>query len=177
VTKSGALYICGTTHKGLAANCLYKTLGQDHDLLSFYKVGGHAMDYKTSAKCPTGAAEDLARREGAPKEVVAKRLGMESADLLGKDHDTNYLTEPGLKIISSSVTHIHSAAVSEDGRCFTWGCGSDGRTGLHAFMRGPSGSKRLMKCYISSPSVVEALEEKKVLDACACRNYTLFVVA
>ena len=78
--------------------------------------------------------------------------------------------------LSTQPTHIHSVAVSADGRCFAWGCGSDGRTGLRAFMRGPSGSKRLMKCYVSSPSVVEALEDKVVIDACACRNFTVYVV-
>ena len=176
VTADGALWISGTTHKGMGADCLYKTLSPDTDLLSFYRVGGAAQDVKSQTKCPTGGAEDFARKDCAPREVSARRLGMASADDFGANRCTGYLTEPGLKIVSTQPTHIHSVAVSADGRCFAWGCGSDGRTGLRAFMRGPSGSKRLMKCYVSSPSVVEALEDKVVIDACACRNFTVYVV-
>ena len=41
-------------------------------------------------------------------------------------------------------------------------CGSDGRTGLRALMRGPRGAKRTLKCYISTPSVIEGLEGRHV---------------
>lgn len=178
LTKAGGeLWIAGTTHKGLGANCMYKTLDPEADLLEFYKVGGRALDAgKGAMGCPTGGAEDLARKNGASKETVARHLGMESAAKFGEGGNTNYLTEPGLKIVSTQPTHIHSVAVSEDGRCFSWGCGSDGRTGLEAYLKGPNGAKRMMKCYVSSPSVVEKIETKFCVHAYACRYYTLFVI-
>ncbi|CAD7972181.1 unnamed protein product [Amoebophrya sp. A120] len=68
---------------------------------------------------------------------------------------TRYLD--GVRIIGSAPTHIHSFAFSENGQMFGWGCGSDGRLGLRAFFN-KSGSKRLMKCYVSTPTQIEALE-------------------
>ena len=87
----------------------------------------------------TGAAEDL---EVEPALATA-RMGMASAASFGAGGKTHYLE--ACRIASSSPSHIHSLALSEDGRAFAWGCGSDGRTGLAALMRGPRGAKRAMK--------------------------------
>eukprot|EP01052_Picozoa_sp_SAG31_P075500 SAG31_NODE_34700_length_330_cov_0.891775_1_plen_40_part_01 len=40
-------------------------------------------------------------------------------------------------------------------------------------MRGPRGAKRTLKCYVSTPSVVEALEDHRVLQASSGRYWTL----
>lgn len=71
---------------------------------------------------------------------------------------------------------IHSLALAADGRLFAFGCGSNGRTGLLAFMRGPGGTKRAMKCYVSTPSVVEALEKGRVVYAAAGRYWSFAIV-
>eukprot|EP00929_Paragymnodinium_shiwhaense_P087840 TRINITY_DN47992_c0_g1_i1.p1 TRINITY_DN47992_c0_g1~~TRINITY_DN47992_c0_g1_i1.p1 ORF type:complete len:547 (+),score=57.21 TRINITY_DN47992_c0_g1_i1:72-1712(+) len=169
ITADGALWIAGTTHKGLGANHVSKTLSPPDDHLNFYRVGGLAADI-TAPVCHTGAAEDLAE----DKALAAKRMGMESAELLGKDGQTNYLTS--VQMESSCPCHIHSVALSRDGRAWAWGCGSDGRTGLLALMRGPRGAKRTLKCYVSTPSVIEELESVEVTHVTAGRYWSLAIV-
>lgn len=114
--------------------------------------------------------EDL-QREPA---LVARRLGMADAARFGQRGCTNYLRD--VHVVASQPGHIHSLAVAANGQCFSWGCGSDGRTGLAAYRRGPGGSKRLLKCYVSSPSQIEALETKRVLYATTGRYSSVFIV-
>ena len=59
---------------------------------------------------------------------------------------------------------------------FAWGCGSNGRTGLRAYLGGPSGAKRRMKCYVSTPSMVESLADKHVLFATTGRYWSFAIV-
>lgn len=134
---------------------------------------------------PTGAAEDLATD---PLSAIA-RMGMLGIDALqdeatavaqararrmfGKDGQTGYLQ--GVNIVSSGAAHIHSVAVGEEGQLFAWGCGSNGRTGLQAFMRGPNGAKRALKCYVSSPSQVEQMEQLRVMAAYVGRYWTMVI--
>ena len=170
VAADGGLWIAGTVHKGLGADHLSKTLatlGTDH--LSFYRVGGRAQAAETEG-VTTGAAEDLKIDEA----LAARRMGMASAADFGRGGNTHYLD--AVKITSSCPSHIHSVALAEDGRAFAWGCGSDGRTGLAALMRGPRGAKRALKCYVSTPSVVEALEDTTVLQLTSGRYWSLAVV-
>ena len=178
VTSDGGLWIAGSTHKGLAADHLFKVMQPQSDQLTFYRVGGSAADSCVRDGVLTGAAEDLTRGSNckcvASREKIAVRMGMASADLLGKAGTTNYLTSS--HIVASQPSHIHSWALSREGALFTWGCGSDGRTGLQAYLRGPGGSKRTLKCYVSTPSLVETLENNKVLDACAGRYWTFAII-
>ena len=44
VTADGALWVAGTTHKGLGADHLSKTMQPARDHLEFYRVGGAAAD-------------------------------------------------------------------------------------------------------------------------------------
>ena len=55
VTADGALWVAGTTHKGLGADHLSKTMQPAHDHLEFYRVGGAAADAE-APRLPTGAA-------------------------------------------------------------------------------------------------------------------------
>jgi hypothetical protein len=169
VTCDGGLWIAGAAHKGLTANHVSKVMAPHEDMLRFYRVGGVAADVSAST-VRTGAAEDLATEP----ERAAWRMGMASAADFGRDGHTHYLdTSP---IVGSQPSHIHSLAVARDGRLFAWGCGSDGRLGLRAFVRGPGGSKRRLKCYVSSPSVVEALEDRRVIAATCGRYWSLAIV-
>ena len=170
VTEDGVLWIAGTTHKGLGGDHLYKTMTPESDHLVFYKVGGKAADASSSVVL-TGAAEDL--RDGTA--IVARRMGMASTSDFGRGGDTHYLE--AVRVMHSQPCHIHSLALSDDGRLFTWGCGSDGRLGLRAYMRGPGGSKRTLKCYVSTPSVVEAFEDRNVVFATAGRYWSFAIVA
>ena len=170
VSADGGLWIAGTVHKGLGADHLSKTLGTTgSDHLSFYRVGGRAQPAETEGVM-TGAAEDLK----IDAELAARRMGMKCAADFGRDGATHYLDE--VQITSSCPSHIHSVALAADGRAFSWGCGSDGRTGLAALMRGPRGAKRALKCYVSTPSVVEALEGDRVLYLTSGRYWSLAVV-
>lgn len=105
VTSDGALWMAGTTHKGLGANHLYKTMQPDRDHLSFYRVGGAAADVKASP-VHTGAAEDL--KDESMRAQCAWRMGMSDAALFGRDGQTNYLTDT--KIVHSQpgllINHI-----------------------------------------------------------------------
>mgnify|MGYP001597144945 CR=1 FL=1 len=192
VCADGSLWIAGTTHKGLAADHLNKVMQPEADCLQFYRVGGRAVDAGVSNPVWTGAAEDLrpsdshrgdaspsasaeALSHGLTNDVIARRLGMTSVDQFGRGGSTGYLSST--RVVASIPGHIHSVALSDDGRLFGWGCGSDGRLGLKAFMRGPGGSKRTMKCYVSTPSLVEALEHRRVLDVALGRYATFAIVA
>lgn len=170
VTADGGLWIAGTVHKGLGADHLSKTLGTiGSDHLSFYRVGGRAQPTHKGVVL-TGAAEDLK----TDSQLAASRMGMRRAADFGRDGDTHYLDD--VRITSSCPSHIHSVALAADGRAFAWGCGSDGRTGLAALMRGPRGAKRTLKCYVSTPSVIEALEGHTVLHVTSGRYWSLAVV-
>lgn len=149
VTQDGGLWICGTTHKGLGANHLHKTFMPQADLLTPYRVGGKAADARARSAVPTGAAEDLCSRP----DFGAEGMGLTSAADFGRQGATHYLDTAC--VVMSQPCHIHSMALSQDGRLFSWGCGSNGRTGLDAFMRGPGGSKRRLKCYVSTPTAIE----------------------
>ena len=70
---------------------------------------------------------------------------------------TNYLVNT--PIISSVASHIHSYALSASGELFGFGCGSDGRLGIPYFFK-KDGSKRSMKCYVSTPSRVGAVDSE-----------------
>ena len=174
VTADGGLWIAGACHKGLGGDHIGKTLGTTgSDHLSFYRVGGRAQRVETDEPVLTGAAEDWAR----DPSLAARRMGMADPAAFRAGGATGYLS--GVQIVSSSPSHIHSLALSCDGRAFAWGCGSDGRTGLAALLRGPGGSKRRLKCYVSAPSAIEALEghRHRVLQLTSGRYWSLAVVA
>lgn len=172
VDTSGNLWIAGTGHKGLAADHLYKTLSPKVDHLKFYKVGGPAVLDPGASKVYIGAAENLRTN---PRRA-AQLMGMAKADDFGSgpDRKTGYLA--ATKIVQSSPSHIHSMALSEDGRLFTWGCGSNGRCGLEAIVQIQGGKKRTMKCYVHSPSAVESLEGKRVVNAAVGKWWTWAIV-
>lgn len=77
----------------------------------------------------------------------------------GGPHATGYLS--AVRVCKTACSNIHSFCVTEDGRLFAWGCGSDGRLGLDAFFH-PNGGKRLMKCYVSTPSYVSMFSKDVV---------------
>ena len=172
VTIDGALWIAGACHKGLGGDHIGKTLGTTgSDHLTFYRVGGRAQRVDTQEAVLTGAAEDWPR----DPLLASRRMGMADPAAFGADGATGYLS--GVRIISSCPSHIHSLALSEDGDAFAWGCGSDGRTGLAALLRGPGGTKRRLKCYVSAPSTIEALETShRVLHLTSGRYWSLAVV-
>ena len=70
--------------------------------------------------------------------AVAERMGTASVADFGRDGRTHYLS--AARIVASHSASIHSVALAADGRLFAWGCGSDGRTGLRAFMGGGGGN-------------------------------------
>ena len=168
ITKTGSLWIAGSTHKGLGADHINKILFPDSDHVKFYKVGGKAADKHITDKVPTGAAEELKHNSKA----ACNRMGMTDEEF-GCEGFTNYLKD--VAIVQTGAAHIHSAAVSSDGRLFSWGCGSNGRTGLMAFMRGPGGSKRTMKCYVSTPTAVEKFDDMSVLSMAIGKYWTLAI--
>mmetsp|Transcript_59950 Transcript_59950/g.141354 ORF Transcript_59950/g.141354 Transcript_59950/m.141354 type:complete len:586 (+) Transcript_59950:202-1959(+) len=127
-----------------------------------------------AAAAATGAAEDLLRSNIAGRCSEAEayaRMGMRrGAFEFGKTRDTGYLSCRA--VVLSEPSSIHSLALSHDGRAHAWGCGSDGRAGLAAFLRGPGGAKRKLKCYISSPTA----ELQGCLFVAAGKYWSLFIV-
>ena len=125
VTIDGALWIAGACHKGLGGDHIGKTLGTTgSDHLTFYRVGGRAQRVDTQEAVLTGAAEDW------PHDplLASRRMGMADPAAFGADGATGYLS--GVRIISSCPSHIHSLALSEDGRAWGW---LHGRTGLQLY--------------------------------------------
>ena len=59
---------------------------------------------------------------------------------------------------------------------FAWGCGSNGRLGLKAFFHPKTGSKRRLKCYVSTPSEIESLQEEKVISVSAGKYWSFAIV-
>ena len=57
-------------------------------------------------------------------------------------------------VISAISAHIHSAVLTETGKVFSFGCGSDGRMGVEKYLTGLHGARSRMKCYISQPTEV-----------------------
>ena len=124
---------------------------------------------------PTGAAEDMAAAATAEeRQACASRMGMRDLADFGARGATGYLS--GVRVVWSQPAHIHSVALGSDGRLYGWGCGSDGRLGLRAFF-GRDGAKRTLKCYVSTPSAVEALLGRRVVAAAAGRTWTFAIVA
>lgn len=172
VDADGGLWIAGTSHKGLAADHLYKTLSPAIDHLGFHRVGGPAVIDKGAPRVYIGAAEMLR----TDPDTAARRMGMASPDDFGHgpDRTTGYLS--AVRVAQSAPSHIHSMALSHDGRLFTWGCGSNGRCGLDAIVQIQGGKKRTMKCYVHSPSEVESLEGKRVVSAAVGKWWTWAIV-
>jgi hypothetical protein len=172
VDAAGGLWIAGTSHKGLAADHLVKTLSPAVDHLDFYHVGGPAVIDKGAPRVYIGAAEML-RTDPA---VASRRMGMTSPEDFGRgaDHTTGYLS--AVRVVHSVPSHIHSMALTDDGRLFTWGCGSNGRCGLDAIVQIHGGKKRTMKCYVHCPSEIESLEGKRVVSAAVGKWWTWAIV-
>ena len=67
---------------------------------------------------------------------------------------------------------IHSSAVTDEGRVFTWGCGSDGRLGHPE----ASGHRYLFRSDV--PRIVDFLKDKgKVTQVCASYYHTVALLA
>ncbi|PXF49731.1 putative E3 ubiquitin-protein ligase HERC1 [Gracilariopsis chorda] len=71
----------------------------------------------------------------------------------------------GLKVIAISSGDRHSAAVTNTGAVYTWGCGSDGQCG-HADFRD-----------VVRPKLVEALVDQFVVDVKCGHNFTMVMNA
>jgi len=75
---------------------------------------------------------------------------------------TNYLDN--ISIIQCKAGALHSAIVSNSGDVYTFGCGSDGRMGLKAYVEGASGQgQQRMKFYVSKPTAIELFKDNKNL--------------
>ena len=59
MTGDGRLHICGSCHKGLGADHLFKVMTSAGDHLRPYEVGTDARDAKASSGCWTGALERM----------------------------------------------------------------------------------------------------------------------
>ena len=66
VTTDGALYIAGTSHKGLCADHFGKVMAPAKDQLVFYRVGSSAQDAPARAKEAPPLARGVAKSSGPP---------------------------------------------------------------------------------------------------------------
>jgi alpha-tubulin suppressor-like RCC1 family protein len=108
--------------------------------------------------------------------VAARRMGMTSPEDFGRgaDRTTGYLS--AVRVVHSVPSHIHSMALTDDARLFTWGCGSNGRCGLDAIVQIQGRKKRTMKCYVHCPSEIESLEGKRIVSAAVGKWWTWAIV-
>merc|ERR1712083_926826 len=78
-----------------------------------------------------------------------------------KNVNTKYLNNA--KIVQCVAGAIHSGVVDDKGKLYTFGCGSDGRMGLRAYVDGSCGAgQQVYKFYVSKPTKVEVLDEKNI---------------
>ena len=127
MTGDGRLHICGSCHKGLGADHLFKVMTSAGDHLRPYEVGGTARDAKASSGCWTGALE----RGGLSTREMLEDCGIEGTSWRkyfreetrnsNEDFDTRYLSS--VDVTKTAVASIHSFCVSADGSLFAWGCG------------------------------------------------------
>lgn len=198
VTEAGNLLIAGTCHKGLGCNYFGKIMTAEQDHLSFYTIGGVAQDGKQMKKhlsgesslCLTGSFENrqLAslKNSTAPSKNSGRRIGESNLKKAGIDPNSQYFQPENfqgetkyfsnVQVTASIPSHIHSLAVANQ-QVYAWGCGSDGRCGVDNFFDPAKKTKRLMKCYISTPTLVEAFENQKVLAISAGRYWSFAIVA
>mmetsp|Transcript_25510 Transcript_25510/g.55504 ORF Transcript_25510/g.55504 Transcript_25510/m.55504 type:complete len:429 (+) Transcript_25510:261-1547(+) len=95
--------------------------------------------------------------QGREDVKMPYRVGGPACDDPSSCPSTCYLS--GCKVVGGAASALHSAVLTGDGRVWTFGCGSDGRMGLAAYLSGSGGSKQRMKFYVSAPTAVEALVE------------------
>jgi alpha-tubulin suppressor-like RCC1 family protein len=196
VTQSGHLFISGACHKGLGANHIFKVMNPSADHLEFYLVGTARAKEKRPG-CLTGALESVQRTvSSSEKDVSSSSTSVVCAGSLdcggfymSKDDrassfrkyaeakggsPTQYLS--GVRVLATADASIHSFALADDGTLYGWGCGSDGRLGLSHFFN-PNGTKRLMKCYVSTPTPVqfEGSKAQSVLSAAVGRHWSFAI--
>ena len=174
VTSCGKLLIAGTCHKGLGLDHLGKVLTAQRDHLRFYCVGSSACveEGKTAwGVCLTGALEGgLTPASVQAVQGAGGRSREEGGG--GSNQGVHYLKDA--HVTRSACASIHSFCIDSHGILRGWGCGSDGRLGLSNFFA-PNGSKRLLKCYVSSPSPLD-FARHRVVDVAVGRWWSFALV-
>ena len=174
VTSCGKLLIAGTCHKGLGLDHLGKVLTAQRDHLRFYCAGSSACveEGKTAwGVCLTGALEGgLTPASVQAVQGAGGRSREEGGG--GSNQGVRYLKDA--HVTRSACASIHSFCIDSHGILRGWGCGSDGRLGLSNFFA-PNGSKRLLKCYVSSPSPLD-FARHRVVDVAVGRWWSFALV-
>lgn len=82
-----------------------------------------------------------------------------------------------MQVVGVVASALHSAVWDDQGNLYTFGCGSDGRMGLRAYLKGSGQSRQRMKFYVSAPTVVESLKEQGLHVVCAAASRRHMVAA
>lgn len=118
-------------------------------------VEGNVYGWGSPYKGKLGNCSEKVLSPKGCDELVPYKLGGVSKD---KKEITHYFENE--KIIQVLSCHIHSACLSQSGKLFTFGCGSDGRLGQDSFFL--KGIKRRLKFYQSVPTAIETLVRNNV---------------
>ena len=163
LTDRGALYTIGSGSCG--------QLGHAHDHSDKYvptKVASLVGVDVTYASCSKGehhshtmacSRDGLAYAWGDGYKGKLGHGSQESIDVPTVIDPTHFLGE---RVVQVSCGGIHSAAITDGGSVFTWGCGSDGRLG-HAEAKG---HRYLFRSDV--PRVVEGLQEETAEGRLKC---------
>lgn len=93
--------------------------------------------------------------KGCPDELTPFRIGSSY-----RDHPELQPTDfrEGAKVVAVKSAHIHNTILLDNGRAYSWGCGSQGRCGVTKYMEGLHGARSRMKCYLPQPIPVHTLK-------------------
>lgn len=133
---------------------------------------GKIFSFGTSHKGILGNLKNKALRPIGCDELVPYHIGGQSRDKTNHE-DTEYFK--GTQVVQAVASSIHSAVLA-DGKVFSFGCGSDGRMGVHQYMDGLHGGRDRLKCYVSVPTTVENLKDKEVLQIASSRRHMCALV-
>lgn len=133
-------------------------------------ITGKVFSWGTSHKGKLGNCSKKVLCPENCDELLPYEIGTNSKDT---NEITNYLKNE--KIIQLISAHIHSCVLSDSGKLFSFGCGSNGRMGLDDFIK--KNRKQRLKFYQSIPTPIETFIREKIFIwyASSAKNHMIAI--
>ncbi|GMF47399.1 unnamed protein product [Phytophthora fragariaefolia] len=129
------------------------------------RTNGHIAITNDKGECFTwgrGEYGELGTSEHGCKSITVEPV------LVGTMHK--------LRVVTVSVGNTHTAAITDQGRLYTWGSCWSGQLGLGEAKRAGIKDKRLQLCF-PIPTIVEALQQKRITRVSCGAVHTAVVTA